>query len=100
MSSDYSYTMVDVSSSEPVEVDLGEPMELEDIEVSEIPIVDDYYTGWEEIREVTRCTGQCCLSFTLAMSPVQIGQRVIASRRGSGAGRGRPRCCSRRRGLE
>lgn len=39
------------------------------------------FGGWEEIREVTRCTGHCCRSFTLGRSPAELGQMVIRSRR-------------------
>jgi hypothetical protein len=35
---------------------------------------------WELIREVTRCTGHCCRSFSFGLSPVEIGQKVIEER--------------------
>jgi Fe-S-cluster containining protein len=36
---------------------------------------------WETIREVTACTGHCCRAFQVGLSPVELGQKVIAARK-------------------
>jgi Fe-S-cluster containining protein len=75
----YNYSIVDVTAetTEPVEVEASDPIpgELADIVAGARLSME-----WEEIREVTRCQGHCCRSFTLP-SPVELGQKVIKSRR-------------------
>jgi hypothetical protein len=76
----YKYTMADVTDppDEPVQIEAGEPVDA--VQLIEA-LSHDPRPPWEEIREITSCTGHCCRAFSLGMSPVELGQKVIASRK-------------------
>ncbi len=68
--------------SDAVEVEMEEGVV--SVEPGLAPYLVWPFETWEEIREITRCTGHCCRAFALSMSPVEIGQDVIRMRRNRG----------------